>query len=56
MSGDHRNAEPVQVIGELVQIGTSDAGMPGSTHPYPRTAMALLATHALCRTQTPSAT
>jgi hypothetical protein len=25
--GDHRNAEPVQVIGELVQIGTSDAGI-----------------------------
>jgi hypothetical protein len=25
--GDHRNAEPVQVIGELVQIGTIDAGI-----------------------------
>ena len=33
--------------------------MPGSTRinpPSPRTAMALLQTHALCRTQTPSAT
>src|SRR4051812_50173448 len=25
--GDHRNAEPVHVIGELVQIGTVDAGI-----------------------------
>jgi hypothetical protein len=25
--GDHRNAEPVHVIGELVQIGTGDAGI-----------------------------
>ena len=25
--GDHRNAEPAQVIGELVQIGTIDAGI-----------------------------
>ena len=25
--GDHRNAEPVQVIGELVQLGTMDAGI-----------------------------
>ena len=25
--GDHRNAEPVQVIGELVQLGTIDAGI-----------------------------
>ena len=25
--GDHRNAEPVYVIGELVQIGTIDAGI-----------------------------
>jgi hypothetical protein len=25
--GDHRNAEPVQVIGQLVQIGTINAGI-----------------------------
>ena len=25
--GDHRDAEPVQVIGELVQLGTFDAGI-----------------------------
>ena len=25
--GDHRNAEPVQVIRELVQLGTMDAGI-----------------------------
>ena len=25
--GDHRNAEPVQVIGELIQLGTVDAGI-----------------------------
>ena len=25
--GDHRKAEPVKVIGELVQIGTVDAGI-----------------------------
>ncbi len=25
--GDHRNAEPVQVIGKLVQLGTIDAGI-----------------------------
>jgi hypothetical protein len=25
--GDHRNAEPVQVIGELVQLGAIDAGI-----------------------------
>ena len=51
--GDHRNAEPVQVIGELVQIGTIDGGI---DPPSPRTAMALLKTHSLCRTQSPSAT
>jgi hypothetical protein len=54
--GDHRETEPVQVIGELVR---SEPSMPGSTRinpPSPRTAMALLQTHALCRTQTPSAT
>ena len=25
--GDHRNAEPVHVVGELVQVGTVDAGI-----------------------------
>ena len=25
--GDHRNAEPVHVISELVQVGTIDAGI-----------------------------
>jgi hypothetical protein len=54
--GDHWNAEPAQVIGELVQIGTIDAGIDQDQPPSPRTAMALLQTHALCRTQTPSAT
>jgi hypothetical protein len=37
----------------------SEPSMPGSTRinpPCPRTAMALLQTHSLCRTQTPSAT
>ena len=37
----------------------SDPSMPGSTRinpPSPRTTMALLKTHSLCRTQTPSAT
>jgi hypothetical protein len=58
--GDHRNAEPVdepvQVIGELVQLGTIDAGIDQDNPPSPRTTMALLQTHALCWTQTPSAT
>src|SRR5215218_3051825 len=39
--------------------GHTEPSMPGSTRinpPSPRTAMALLQTHALCRTQTPSAT
>ena len=54
--GDHRNAEPVHVIGELVQIGTIDAGIDQDQPPSPRTTMALLQTHSLCRTQTPSAT
>ena len=44
--GDDWNAEPVQIIGELAQIGT----MPGSTRinpPSPRIAMVLFQTHAL---------
>jgi hypothetical protein len=54
--GDHRDAEPVHIIGELVRSGPS---MPGSTRTNPsspRTMVALLQTHSLCRTQTPSAT
>jgi hypothetical protein len=53
---DHRSAEPVQVIGELVQIGTIDAGIDQINPSSPRTTMALLETHSLCRTQTRSAT
>jgi hypothetical protein len=52
--GDHRNAEPVQVIGELVQIGTIGAGIDQDQPAL--TTTALLKTHSLCRTQTPSAT
>jgi hypothetical protein len=54
--GDHRHAEPVQIIGGSFK---SEPSMPGSTKinpSFPRTAMALLQTHALCRIQTPSAT
>ena len=41
--GNHRQAEPVQVIGELVQIGTVDAGINQVINPSsPRTTMALL--------------
>jgi hypothetical protein len=54
--GDHWNAEPVHVIGELVQIGTVDARIDQDHPPSPRATMALLQTHSLCRTQTPSAT
>jgi hypothetical protein len=44
-------------LGDCAVAG--EPSMPGSTRinpPSPRTAMALLQTHALCRTQTPSAT
>jgi hypothetical protein len=54
--GDHRNAEPVHVIGELVQLGTVDAGIDQDQPIVPRTTMELVQTHSLCRTQTPSAT
>ena len=54
--GDHRDAEPVHVRGELVHIGTVDAAI-DQDHPIPPpTTTALLQTHSLCRTQTPSAT
>ena len=54
--GDHRNAEPVQVIGELVQLGTIDAGIDQDQPILPAHAMEFVQTHSLCRTQTPSAT
>ncbi len=53
---DHRKAEPVHVIGEQVQIGTVDAGIDEDQPSPARTTVALLQTHSLCRTQTPSAT
>ena len=55
--GDHRDAEPVQVIGELVPLGAIDAGIDRINPSSPRTTMELVqAPLPLCRTQTPSAT
>jgi len=54
--GDHRDAEPVHLIGELIQIGPAEAGSARISPASPRTTVALLQTHSLCRTQTPSAT
>ena len=55
--GDHRDAEPVQVVARAAF--SSEPSMPGSTRinpSSPRTTMELVQTHSLCRTQTPSAT
>jgi hypothetical protein len=54
--GDHRNAEPVQVIGELAQIGTIDARIDQDQPTLTAHRDGIARTHALCRTQTPLAT
>jgi hypothetical protein len=54
--GDHWDAELVQVIGELVQIGTVDAGIDQDQPTLPAHREGIAQTHSLCRTQTPSAT
>jgi hypothetical protein len=54
--GDHRKAETVQVIGELVRIGTIDAGIDQDQPTLPAHRDGMLQTHAVWRTQTPSAT
>ncbi|GHF14193.1 hypothetical protein GCM10014715_82040 [Streptomyces spiralis] len=55
-AGDHRNAEPAHVIGELIQLRAMDARIDQDQSIPPRTTTELAQTHSLCRTQTPSAT
>jgi hypothetical protein len=45
--GDHRKAETVQVIGELVQIGTIDAGIDQDQPTLPAHRDGMLQTHAV---------
>ena len=54
--GDHRKAERLQVVGERVELGAVDARIHEDQPSVVRTTIELLQTHALCRTQTPSAT
>jgi hypothetical protein len=55
-TAEDASGQPGDLLGELVQVGSVDAGIDQGQPGLPCTTTGLLQTHSLCRTRTPSVT